>query len=71
MGAVFTIALFFPLAIPIFILETLGIDASGAIENFADSVRAWLEANPESAAEIGNILKSVFSFIAKIAEKLS
>ena len=48
MGAVFTIALFFPLMIPMIVLEKIGIDISGMLEQLSASTIAWLEANPET-----------------------
>ncbi|MBQ9850234.1 MAG: hypothetical protein IJO36_06005 [Clostridia bacterium] len=64
MGAVFTIALFFPLMIPMIVLEKIGIDISGMLEQFSASTIAWLEANPETAAKIGEAVRSIFALIA-------
>lgn len=64
MGAVFTIALFFPLMIPMIVLEKIGIDISGMLEQFSASTIAWLEANPETTAKIGEAVRSIFALIA-------
>ncbi len=75
MGAVFTIALFFPIMIPFYlinsILEKFGINTLEMFGQFAQSVGAWLEANPETAMKIGNALKEAFSFVVEFAEKIN
>lgn len=75
MGAVFTIALFFPIMIPFVlmnsVLEKFGINTLDIFEQFTESVKVWLEANPEAAMKIGNILKKAFNFVVEFAEKLN
>lgn len=75
MGAVFTIALFFPIIFPLFlmnsVLEKFGINSLEIFGQFAQSVGAWLEANPEAAIKIGNIFKEAFNFVVELAEKFN
>ena len=75
MGAVFTIALFFPIMIPFVlmnsVLEKFGINTLEIFGQFTESVKAWLEANPETAMKIGNALKEFFGFVVEFAEKLN
>lgn len=75
MGAVFTIALFFPIMIPFVlinsILEKFGINTLEIFGQITESVKAWLEANPETALKIGNVLKEAFNFVVEFAEKIN
>lgn len=75
MGAVFTIALFFPIMIPFVlmnsVLEKFGINTLEIFGQITESAQAWLEANPETAMKIGNALKEFFSFVVEFAEKLN
>ena len=73
MGAVFTIALFLPIMIPFVlmnsVLEKFGINTFEIFGQITESVKAWLEANPETALKIGNALKEAFSFVVEFAKK--
>ena len=75
MGAVFTIALFFPIMFPFALmnsfLEKFGINTLEIFEQITESAKAWLEANPETAMKIGNALKEFFSFVVEFTEKLN
>ncbi len=75
MGAVFTIALFFPIMIPFVfmnsVLEKFGINTFEIFEQIMESAKAWLEANPEAAIKIGNVLKEAFNFVVEFAEKIN
>ncbi len=35
------------------------------------SAKAWLEANPEAAMKIVNVLKEAFNFVVEFAEKIN
>lgn len=71
MGAVFTIALFFPLMVPIYLLDKLGIDLTGFFESFLTAVITWVKTNPEKAIKIGDALESIMEFIVEIVDKLN
>ena len=68
MGAVFTIFLLLPLIILIYPLEILGIDLLGIFQQITESITVWLQANPETAAIIGDFLKKAFDVVMKAAE---
>ncbi len=71
MGAVFTITLFLPLMIPMFVLDKIGIDVYGILERLITWIVAWVEANPDKAMKIGDALESIMGFIVEIADKLN
>lgn len=71
MGAVFTIALFFPLMIPIYLLDKLGIDLTGFIESILTAVITWVKANPDKAFEIGKALESLMNMLVNVVDKLN
>lgn len=71
MGAVFTITLFLPLMIPMFVLDKIGIDVYGILEKLITWIVAWVEANPDKAMKIGDALESIMGFIVEIADKLN
>lgn len=68
MGAVFTIFLLLPLIILIYPFEILGIDLLGIFQQITESITVWLQANPETAAIIGDFLKNSFDVVMKAAE---
>ncbi len=69
MGAVFTIALFSPLWFPIVLLEWLGIDATGYIQQAIQWIVAWAAANPDKVLKIREVLQGILDFISSLAEK--
>ena len=72
MGAVFTIFLLVPLFLPVIAADSFlglfGIDIFGGFEQIAESITAWLQANPETSAAIGEGLMDTFEVIKKVAE---
>ena len=71
MGAVFTITLFLPLMIPMFVLDKIGIDVYGILEKLITWVVAWVEANPDKAFEIGKALESLMGMLVNVVDKLN
>ena len=75
MGAVFTITLFLPIIIPFVflnsVLEKFGINSFEIFEQIMESAKAWLEANPETALKLGNVLKEIFNAIIEFVEKIN
>lgn len=71
MGAVFTITLFLPLMIPMYVLDKIGIDVSGIIETVLTAVIAWVKANPDKALKIGETLESLMGILIEFVDKLN
>lgn len=71
MGAVFTITLFLPLMIPMFVLDKIGIDVYGILERLITWIVAWVEANPDKAFEIGKALESLMGMLVNVVDKLN
>lgn len=71
MGAVFTITLFLPVMIPMFLLEKLGIDVTGIIDGIMTAVITWVKANPETATKIGDALESLMGLLIDVVDKLN
>lgn len=71
MGAVFTITLFLPLMIPMFVLDKIGIDVYGILERLITWIVAWVKANPDKAFEIGKALESLMNMLVNVVDKLN
>ena len=69
MGAVFTITLFSTLWFPILLLEWLGIDATGYIQQAVQWITAWVAANPDKVLKIREVLEGIIGFITDLADK--